>query len=127
MSNESCQCTEMQKKVRAKLRDIAPRGQTENTTRDLRSYRVELFLFASISVRGPYQQSILLVECPNQQNCPYIQKDITKVDHTDGMRFNLSDREKHTFSLSLLLSIHRTPIPFLKGLRTLVLCTYLGS
>ena len=26
-------CTDMQKKVKAKVRDIAPRGQTENTTR----------------------------------------------------------------------------------------------
>ena len=35
----------MQKKVKAKVRVVAPRSQTENTTRDLRIYRVELFLF----------------------------------------------------------------------------------
>ena len=32
-------------KVGPKVRDIAPRGQTENTTRDLRSYRVEQVRF----------------------------------------------------------------------------------
>ena len=47
----------MQKKVKAKVREIAPRGQTENTTRDLRSYRVELFLLTCISV---HQMKFLL-------------------------------------------------------------------
>ena len=48
--------TDMQKKVKAKLllRDIAPRDQTENTTRDFRSYRVELFLFTCISEHESY-------------------------------------------------------------------------
>ena len=32
--------TDIQKKMKAKVRDIAPRGPTENTTRDRRSYRV---------------------------------------------------------------------------------------
>ena len=35
-----------QKKVNAKVRDIAPHGQTQNATRNLRSYRVELQISA---------------------------------------------------------------------------------
>ena len=31
------------------MRDIAPRGPTENVTQDLRSYRVELFLFTLLA------------------------------------------------------------------------------
>ena len=47
----------LRKKGKAKVRDEAPRGQTENTTRDLRSYRVELFLLTCISV---HQMKFLL-------------------------------------------------------------------
>ena len=43
--------TDMQKKVKAKVRDIAPCGQKENTMRDLYSYRVELFLFTCIPIQ----------------------------------------------------------------------------
>ena len=47
----------MQEKGKAEVRDVAPRGQTENTTRDLRSYRVELFL---LTCRSVHQMKFLL-------------------------------------------------------------------
>ena len=48
-------CTDMQKKVKAMVRDIAPRGQTENATRGLRSY-----LFTCISVCYQINLAILM-------------------------------------------------------------------
>ena len=50
----------MQKKVKAikaKVRDIAPRGQTENTTRDLRSYPMEETTGIEIMAQSEFGES----------------------------------------------------------------------